>query len=79
MCWGSYHAGLLEGISEGPPGLLGLLGSCGRDEAPSNSPGGGPVRGGFTSPAHNKLQHKYTQTYMYLPNIEQVTNQYSKT
>lgn len=46
MCWGSYHAGLLEGISEDP---LGLLGSCDLEGAPSNSPGG-PAMGGFTSP-----------------------------
>lgn len=61
MCWGSYHAGLFEGISDGP---LGLLGSCGLDEAPSNSPGGGPDMGGFTSPVRNThigtLEDKHT-------------------
>lgn len=55
MCWGSYHAGLLGGISEG---ALGLLGSWGLEEAPSNSPDGGPTMGGLLSPAHNTLQHK---------------------
>lgn len=41
----------MGGISEGP---LGLLGSGGLDEDPSNSPGGGPDMGSFTSPEHKK-------------------------